>query len=171
MTRTELQLNWLQTTLVPVEAEDVAHVIHFRDQRMAARRGNGDPKAASIKPADEVAHVEGQGNWRRSELEQLRDWISDGGHCPAPNARYRGLHTLFDLTADADGGWITKAEAEQAAEVAPRQLQNELSALTKLGRKFTGEVAWPIQYRQIARTFSYRMNPVIASWWTEGRAK
>jgi len=42
-----------------------------------------------------------------------------------------------------------------------------LAALTKLCRKFTGAVAWPIEYREIGRTYSYRMEPAIAISWNE----
>jgi hypothetical protein len=172
-------LHPLLTTLMPVEAPDLAHLLQVRDQLMSARRGNLDVQAAPPPIAsEEVIHVVDQGDgsgvgtdWRRSQFEQLRNWISPEGHCPAPGARYRGLHMLFDLTAAADGEWVTKAAAEQSADVSPRQLANELAALTKLCRKFNGTTTWPIQYREIGRIYSYRMDPAIATWWNNGSAK
>jgi hypothetical protein len=167
-----LILDPLLTMLVPVEAPDAPRLLEIRNDLMATRRGNADePVALALMAGEQVVHVPDQGDWRRSHLEKLRDWISDDGHCPGPGARYRGLHTLFDLTAVADGGWVTKAEAEQRADVPPRQLQNELAALTKLGRKFTGATSWPIQWRKIGQTYSYRMDPAIAIWWNQGSAK
>jgi len=168
----DLVLDPLLTMLMPVEAPDAARILEFRNGLMAARRGNLDEKVApAFMAGEQVIHVPDQGDWRRPPFEKLRDWISDNGHCPGPGARYRGLHTLFDLLAAADGNWVTKAEAEQRADVPPRQLQNELAALTKLCRKFTGARSWPIQWRKIGQTYSYRMDPAIAIWWNQASAK
>jgi len=167
-----LMLDPLLTMLMPVEAPDAPRVLEFRNELMAARRGSADHQVSTaLMGGEEIVNVTDQGEWRRSQFEQLRDWISDDGHCPEPGARYRGLHTLFDLTAAAEGGWVTKAEAEQSADVAPRQLQSELVALSKLGRKFTGANCWPIHGHKIGYTFGYRMDPAIATWWNEGSAK
>lgn len=169
MTSTTIDLN--RSVLIPAEAEDVAAMLDFRDKRMAGRRGENAATATQFPAtAAEVAvEVNGQGLWRRSELEKVRDWISNDGRRPAEGVSYRGLHTLFDMMADAAGGWVTKAQAEEAAGVKPRQLQNEMSALTKIGRSIKGDKSWPIEWRKIGRTFSYRMDPQIAQWWIDGR--
>ena len=157
---------------IPAEVEDADALIALRNERMTARRASSPPRAESkeVAPDDvESVHVPGQGDWRRADLEMIRDWISDNGRRPAPGASYRGLHTLFELTADAAGDWVTKAEAEDAAGVDARQLQNEMAALTKISRKIKGEKSWPIEWRQVGRTYSYRMDPRIAQWWLDGR--
>lgn len=158
--------------LIPAEVEDADALIAFRDDRMTARRAGTQPGAESkeVAPDDvETVHVPGQGDWLRADLEMIRDWISDSGRRPAAGASYRGLHTLFDLAAEASGEWITKADAENTAGVTARQLQNELVALTKIARKITGENSWPIEWRQVGRIYSYRMDPRIAAWWIAGR--
>jgi hypothetical protein len=111
-----LVLDPLLTMLMPVEAPDAPRLLEFRNELMVARRGNQDEQVAPAPIAgEEVVYVTDQGDWRRSHFEKLREWISDDGHCPGPGASYRGLRTLFDLMAAADGGWVTKAEAEQRA--------------------------------------------------------
>jgi len=91
--------------LTPVEAPKAPRLLELRNQLMAARRGNPDDQVApALIAGEEVVHFTGQGDWRRPPFENLRDWISDDEHCPGPGARYRGLHTLFDLTAAAEGG-------------------------------------------------------------------
>jgi hypothetical protein len=165
---TTTTLDLAEIVFIPTPVEHAQALIALRNERMAAGSAAATP-GIPTEGDDEVAFVTGQGPWRRTQLEALRDWISDNGRRPPAGASYRALHTLFDLTAEADGDWVTKADAEQAAGVAPRQLQNELAALTKLGRKITNQKSWPIEWRKLGRTFSYRMDPQIAEWWKTGQ--
>ena len=45
------------------------------------------------------------------------------------------VRVLIDLCAARAGDWVTKGEGDKAAGVSPRQLANELGALSKLTLK------------------------------------
>lgn len=83
---------------------------------------------------------------------------------PRQSAVRRGA-CLLDLCAERACKWVGKAEADAAAQATPRLLASELSALTKVVRRDLRRDDWPIEYRKVANTYSYRMGPEAAAIW------
>ena len=83
---------------------------------------------------------------------------------------YAGVLALLDTLAAQPGAWVPKSVVEQERDIAPVQLRNELGAFSKLLQRLFDSKAWPMEWRKASGTYSYRMDPQIASWWRAARA-
>lgn len=116
----------------------------------------GEPSSSVRDAAQSGVTIAGSW-WPAADLCKIRD------HLP-----YVGVRALLDLCAERAGDWVGKAEADAAAQATPRQLASELSALTKFVRRELRRDDWPIEYRKVANTYSYRMSPEAAAIWHSG---
>src|SRR6266542_2300404 len=92
----------------------VPAMLEARDRFLAGERlapiGESAPERTALVQGDV---------WAQCQVRQLRETL------PYPAAR-----VLIDMCAARAGEWITKAEGDAAAAVTPRQLANELGALS-----------------------------------------
>ena len=104
--------------------------------------------------------IEGQGVWSAGMMGRLADAVS-----------YDAVLALLDHCASKPGQWIPKAEVEEVDGVSPIQLRNELGSSSKKTKKLFGEAIWPMEWKKERGAYHYRLNPLVAQWWADARAK
>jgi hypothetical protein len=152
------QMEWgTEVVLMPVPlrlAEQVAEFVEgLRHGRLVAGLPQPEPDA-------ETAAVPGQGDWSSAMVRELAEAMP-----------YAGVIALFDRCATNPGTWVAKAQVEEAHDISPIQLRNELSALSKLTKRLFGKTVWPIQWKKQQGVYYYRMQTPVAQWWTDARGR
>lgn len=145
------------TVLLPVPLKHAQEVARFA-AALAAGQVELSESVGSEEPIDPTVTVEGQGPWSQDMVARLADSVT-----------YGAVLALLDECANRPGQWVAKAEVEEAGGISAIQLRNELGALSKKTRKLFGTVTWPMEWRKVRGTYSYRMDGVVAGWWTQAR--
>jgi hypothetical protein len=136
-----------EMVLLPVPIEVLPQTIHARD---AALSGASAP--ASPVPAPVGAH-----GWDETMLATFADKLS-----------YPLVVELFDACAMSPGEWIPKAQIDGSGD--PKQLRNELAAMTKLINKLFGKgFSWPIEWHKVRNQYDYRLDGETAAAWRKVR--
>jgi hypothetical protein len=118
------------------------------------------PAGVDSVDGDRAVTVEGQGVWSPTMIGRVADAVS-----------YDAVLALLDHCASQPGQWIPKAEVEEAGGFSAIQLRNELGAFSKKAKKLFGEAIWPMEWKKQRGAYYYRLNPLVAEWWTDARAK
>src|SRR4051794_31278681 len=108
------------TVLLPVPLRHAQRVVDF-----LADLGNGRLDTQSPSATEVYIAVSGQGEWTQRMVDQLVNDLPD----------YPGVIALFDRCAGRPSGWVVKSDIEDEQGIAPTQLRNELSALSKKTKK------------------------------------
>ncbi len=141
--------------LLPVPVQLATQVAQY-----AEALANGSSTLDREHGDTEFVQVPGQGPWSCSMVARVAETV-----------RYEGVIALLDHCALKPGRWVHKAEAEATASVSPIQLRNELGAFSKTTRKLFGTVTWPMEWKKENGSYSYRLDPTVARWWTNARAE
>jgi hypothetical protein len=141
--------------LLPVPLQHATLVATYRDDLISGRAMSAPD---TLTGDTMTVVVPGQGSWTQPMVARLLDQLP-----------YDGVLALFDMCADRAGQWVPKADAEQAHDIAPVQLRNELGALSKATKRIFGTLNWPVEYKTEKAVYYYRMDPKIADWWTSAR--
>lgn len=149
-----------ENVLLSVPLRHIAEVARYKAALVA---GDGSLSAGvdSVDGDGERAvTIEGQGVWSAGMIGRLADAVS-----------YDAVLALLDHCASKPGLWIPKAEVEEVGGVSPIQLRNELGAFSKRTKKLFGEAIWPMEWKKERGAYYYRLNPLVAQWWANARAK
>lgn len=147
--------NWQDgAVLLPVPLRYVTQVAEFVANLAA---GCATHSSTQVDP-EETVMVPGQGPWTQTMVQRL-----------AANLPYDGVLTLLDYCAQRPNQWILKSDIETAGGVSAIQLRNELGAFSKKTRKLFGEVIWPVDWKKERGSYSYYLDPTLATWWTTAR--
>lgn len=146
----------LDTVLLPVPLRHAQRVVDF-----LAELGSGRLDTHNASATEVFVAVPGQGEWTQRMVDQLVSDLPD----------YPGVIALFDRCAGRAPGWVLKTDIEAEQGIAPTQLRNELSALSKKTKKIFDRAnpIWPVEWKKEKGAYYYRMDETVASWWVTAR--
>jgi hypothetical protein len=144
------------TLLMPVPLQYVQAMADYLGELKSGRPASSSPAGE----ASESVIVYGQGGWNQPMVDKV-----------AEATTYAGVLALIDRCAAKPGGWIAKEEIESELGISPIQLRNELGAFSKLTKRLFDyrNPIWPIEWRKERGVYRYRMEPLVAKWWTAAR--
>ncbi|GAB3077749.1 hypothetical protein [Pedococcus soli] len=149
-------LEWQdEIVLLPVPLRYAQQVAEF-SASLAAGLTPTTPESAA--DGEEAVVVPGQGAWTTDMVDRLADAVT-----------YEAVLALMDSCASQRGQWVPKSEVEEVHSFSAIQLRNELGALSKKSIKLFGEAIWPMEWKKERGAYSYRMDTVVAQWWTDAR--
>ena len=149
-----------ENVLLPVPLRHIVEVARYKAALLAGEGGQSAGVGSVAGDGEPTVAIEGQGVWSAGMMGRLADAVT-----------YDAVLALLDHCASKPGQWIPKAEVEEVGGISPIQLRNELGAFSKKTKKLFGEAIWPMEWKKERGAYYYRLNPLVAQWWADARAK